>query len=142
MLPARAQRLAVVDPDAEHLKALLSLLDGEPGIELVGEGSDGYDLLWLAVSAEPDVLVCDVDLPGLDALSVRPLLRAVSPATRMVVFTDDLTGLEDPRAADVDAWVHRSGSVRALLATLRELAPPDIDIDLTESSELLGRASG
>jgi two-component system nitrate/nitrite response regulator NarL len=144
MLPSRSQRVAVVDQDAEHLRALLAVLGRQPGIELVGEGSDGYDLLWLAVSAQPDVLVCDLDLPGLDALSVHPLLRAVSPATRLVVFTANVTGLADPRAADVDAWVHRSGSVAALLATLHELALRDAStgVDLTGSPELLGQRSG
>lgn len=141
MSPSSPQRVAVVDHDAAHLQALLGALAGQPGIELVGEGSDGYDLLWLAVSAQPDVLVCDLDLPGLDALSMHPLLRTVSPATRLVVFTDSVTGLDDPRAADVDGWVHRSGSVQALLAALHELARPDAPagIDLTDPSELLGQ---
>ncbi|MBA3347876.1 MAG: response regulator transcription factor [Actinobacteria bacterium] len=64
-----------------------TVLELEPGIEVIGEASDGRTAATEVAALEPDVLVLDLSLPGLDGLEVLEELSTTAPATRIVVFS-------------------------------------------------------
>src|SRR5262245_12826011 len=79
--------IVVVD-DAPDVRLLLKTqlrLSGE--LEVVGEGSDGYEAVELASTHRPALMLLDVSMPGLDGLAALPLVLDVSPATRVVMFS-------------------------------------------------------
>lgn len=65
--------LADDEPLARDL--LRYLLAGTPGVEVVGEASDGRDAGEQVAALNPDVLILDIDMPGLDGMAVAGLLR-------------------------------------------------------------------
>jgi DNA-binding NarL/FixJ family response regulator len=132
-----SQRVAVVDGDPAQLATIVTLLRGQPGIDVVGHGSDGYDLVYLTLSEKPDVAVCELDLPGMDALAALPLMRAVAPATQMLVVTDTPRRGEEAVAGGAGSWVDKHASRAELVAALEELAARR-EIDLSTRTIALG----
>ena len=84
-------RLLICDDSSEARKLLQTLFSGHPEIELVGEASDGHDAVSIARELEPDVVLMDYSLPGLDGAEATRQIRERRPETRVVAFT----GLDD-----------------------------------------------
>jgi DNA-binding NarL/FixJ family response regulator len=68
-------------------QGLAVLLDVQDDIEMVGEAVDGEQALTLTAELDPDVLLLDLKLPGLDGLAVLAQLRARAARTRTLVLT-------------------------------------------------------
>ncbi|GIW10454.1 MAG: hypothetical protein KatS3mg061_1511 [Dehalococcoidia bacterium] len=76
-------RVLLVDAQAIYRQGLRSVISQEPDIEIVGESGDGLEALDLVEHLQPDVVVADVRLPGLEGLE---LARKVRMATRSIAF--------------------------------------------------------
>ena len=85
MLPLE---LAMLPEDQRMvLGALGSLLGLEPDLDVVGAAADGDDALRLVGSLRPDVLVTDIEMPGLTGLEVAAEIRRRGLPTRVVILT-------------------------------------------------------
>lgn len=80
-------RLLLVEDQALVRGALAALLALEPDLEVVGEVGRGDEAVAAAVRLAPDVVLLDIELPGLDGLAVAEVLRDALPACRVVVVT-------------------------------------------------------
>ena len=63
------------------------LLDHEPDIEVVVEAGDGEEGVRLAGAHHPDVIVMDIELPGLNGLEATKQIKAARPSTAVLVLT-------------------------------------------------------
>ena len=85
-------RVLLVDDHAIVREGLQMLLSEEADIEVVGQAADGNEALTAAASLHPDVILMDLVMPELDGIQAMQRLRAISPASRVLVltsFTDD-----------------------------------------------------
>lgn len=87
--------------------ALVALLSLEEDIEVIAELERGDRVLDTAEQANPDVAVLDIDMPGLDGLSVAARLHDRLPACRTLI----LTGLSQPGNLLRALRVHVSGFI-------------------------------
>jgi two-component system, NarL family, response regulator DesR len=67
--------------------ALAALLRLQKDIEVVGEAGRGDEVVAAAVAARPDVVLLDIELPGVDGLTAAAALREALPAARVVMLT-------------------------------------------------------
>jgi DNA-binding NarL/FixJ family response regulator len=81
-----AERILLVDDHPLTRTALAGLLT-QHGFEVVGEASDGEEAIEAAASLQPDLILLDLSMPGLDGLSALPRLRDASPECEVVVLT-------------------------------------------------------
>ena len=81
-----AERILVVDDHPLTRDALASLLT-QGGFDVVGEAADGAAALELAAELQPDLVLLDLSMPGLDGLATLPRLRAAAPGCEVVVLT-------------------------------------------------------
>lgn len=82
-------RVLVVDDQALIRAAVRDLLDAADGIEVVGDAADGERAVALAAERRPDVVVCDIRMPGTDGIEATRRICA-DPAlvdTRVLILT-------------------------------------------------------
>jgi two-component system response regulator DesR len=84
-------RVVVVDDVADFREATCDLLHAFFDVELVGTGKDGFEALQLAVAYEPDLLLMDVNMPGLDGISAASLVSRFCPATKILIMSGEDT---------------------------------------------------
>lgn len=80
-------RVAVIDDHAVVREGIRRVLEGEPGVTIVGEGKNGEEALALVASERPDVLVIDVAMPGKTGLQIAAELRKHESPTRVLVLS-------------------------------------------------------
>ena len=130
--------IVVAEDQALVLGALATLLDLEDDLTVVGRAGDGNSALALIDRLRPDILVSDIEMPGLTGLELADrLAKANSPAKVIIVTTFGRPGylrramdagvcgylLKDSPAADLVAAVRRvAGGGKAISAELATLA--------------------
>src|SRR5690242_16983442 len=85
--PAGPLRVVLID-DSSEVRTLVRTklrLSGKAVVE--GEGADGTDAVDLARRLQPDAMLLDVSMPGLDGLAALPQVLEASPHTRVVMFS-------------------------------------------------------
>ena len=91
MLPIR---ILIADDHAVVLDGLKLVLEAESDFTVVGEAGDGAEAVGLAHELAPDVVLMDLQMPGLDGLSALKAIRRESPNIAVVILTtyneDDL----------------------------------------------------
>jgi DNA-binding NarL/FixJ family response regulator len=82
-------RIGIVDDQALVRLGLRVLIEDEPGMELVGEASDGAAGVELARRERPDVLLMDIRMPGLDGIAALGAITGDSSlsGTRVIILT-------------------------------------------------------
>ena len=78
-------RVVIADDDAVVVESLQIVLDAQPDIEVAGCGTDGADAVRLAADAAPDIVLLDIQMPGMDGLAAAEKILA-SPTPPRVVF--------------------------------------------------------
>jgi two-component system, NarL family, response regulator DesR len=80
-------RIVLAEDQRMMLGALDVLLGLEDDLDVVGTASDGDEALRLVVSLTPDVLLTDIEMPGLSGLDVASEIRRQGLSTRVVILT-------------------------------------------------------
>ena len=80
-------RVVVADDHALVLQGLRSLLSLEEDIRVVATATDGERLLEAVARFQPDVVVCDVQMPYMDGLTCLAEMRRTWPETRVLLMT-------------------------------------------------------
>jgi len=80
-------RLLVADDHPMLREGLAAVLGTQPDFEVVGEAADGDEVVRLAESLGPDVILLDLEMPGTDGVAALERLREAGSTARTVVFT-------------------------------------------------------
>lgn len=83
----RLPTVVIVDDSAELRVVVRSRLMASGLFTVVGEGANGAEAMMLAHEHSPTLMLLDTSMPVLDGLEALPLVLAVSPATKVIVFT-------------------------------------------------------
>ncbi len=127
-------RLLLVDDHLVVRRALATLLEQEPDIEIVGEAGTGRGAVEQARVLRPDVILMDISMPEMDGIEATRIIRGECPATCVIGLsmyeqTEQAEAMRDAGAVD---YVTKSASAEELLVVLRgwysrlrEELPPD-----------------
>lgn len=80
-------RVAIVDDHDLVRTGIRRILDGEGGIEVAGEAASGEEALQLVRKEPLDVVLMDVNMPGMGGLEATRRILACSPNTRIIILT-------------------------------------------------------
>jgi NarL family two-component system response regulator LiaR len=86
-MPEELIRILIVDDHTVVRKGLRSLIETEPGLEVIGEAGDGVEAVLKAHSLHPDVILLDLVMPRQDGIAAINEIKAKDPAARILVLT-------------------------------------------------------
>lgn len=109
-------RVMMVDDHPLFRKGLMQLFSLEPDLELVAEASGGEEAVKLAQECDPDIILLDLNMRGMDGLDTLRAMRAADVTARIVMLT------VSDNNADVVACI-RAGADGYLL---KDMDPEDI----------------
>jgi two-component system response regulator NreC len=117
-------RILLADDQQVVRQALRCLLERETDLQVVGETSDGLEIVPLVERLRPDVLITDVAMPGLYGLEVTRRVREQAPGTGVVIlsrYLNDWYVLEALRRGAL-GFVVKQSDVADLLRAVRTVA--------------------
>ena len=119
------KRILIVE-DQEDNRAILRDVLSRAGYDLI-EAFNGEDAVRLAQNEQPDLILMDIQLPGIDGFEATRRIKAIIDLKSIpiiAVTSYALSGDEaQARAAGCDAFVAKPFSPRELLARVREYVP-------------------
>lgn len=117
-------RVLLVDDEAMVRVGLRMVLTAEPDLEVVGEAADGEQAETLARELQPDLVLMDVRMPGVDGLEGARRVLAAVPATRVVMLTtfDEDEYVEAALRAGVSGFLLKVAPPERLIDAVRTVA--------------------
>jgi two-component system nitrate/nitrite response regulator NarL len=80
-------RIVVVDDHTLFRRGIISLLSHEAGFAVVGEASDGFEGIRTVLAQKPDVVLLDLNMPGISGLDALSAILQDAPETQVVMLT-------------------------------------------------------
>ena len=140
---APSLRIVVADDQRAVREALATVLDAEPGFEVVGLAADGDEAVELARRLSPEVVLMDLRMPNVDGVAATRRLAAELPAVKVVVlttFADDASILGALEAGALGFLTKDAGREQIALA-VRSAAAGQAVLDPMVQASLLRAAS-
>jgi DNA-binding NarL/FixJ family response regulator len=89
--------------DNEQYRTLVKVVLEQAGHEIVGEAGDGKEALAHAPSADPDVVLLDLNMPKMNGFDTLPHLRERLPGAKILILTTGQAPRERQRALEAGA---------------------------------------
>src|SRR3990172_9874951 len=80
-------RILLADDHTLFREGIRLLLERQGDMEVVGEAADGREAVDLAHRLQPDVVLMDIGMPGMNGLEATRLIHAPDPAVRVLILT-------------------------------------------------------
>jgi DNA-binding NarL/FixJ family response regulator len=80
-------RVLIVDDHPSFRSGLRALIETAPDLEVVGEAASGESAVREAATSQPDVILMDIDMPGLDGIEATRRIVDAQPHVAIVVLT-------------------------------------------------------
>ena len=121
-----AVRVLVVDDQAPFRRAMTAVVEETDGFEVVGQAESGEESVELAAALRPDLVLMDVNLPGIDGLeATRRLLEGDEPPVVLLLSTyDEEAGADFVAESGAAGYVTKSAFGPARLEVAWSTAAP------------------
>lgn len=138
-----AIRIAICDDHRVVTEALSELLNAVEGIACVGTASNAQDALFMLDHIGVDVLLTDLDMPGMDGFELATAARAKFPQLRVLVLSMHEETALVKRALEIgaDGYVLKSAAKDELVLALREVQAGRRYFGGGTADSLLGRTA-
>jgi DNA-binding NarL/FixJ family response regulator len=119
----RPIRVLIVDDHALFAEALMLTLAIDRRIEVVGHASNGFEAVSLARALEPEVVLMDLHMPGMDGIEATKTIRRALPGVRVMIVTAS-------QAPEHARWAREAGAVRYVTKDTPALALVDLVLEI------------
>jgi two-component system nitrate/nitrite response regulator NarL len=132
-------RVLVVDDHPLFRQGVVSSLNAEPDMAVIGETASGEQALAMAQEMLPDVMLLDISLLGWDGLITAERVTAACPATAVVMLTmwDDKDKLLAALKAGARGYVLKGTSASELARIVRNAANGEVHVSPSLAADML-----
>jgi DNA-binding NarL/FixJ family response regulator len=109
-------RVLIADDQALVRSGFRLIVETRPDLDVVGEAEDGAEAVRLTLELEPDVILMDVRMPGVDGIEATRRIVAAGSAARILVLT----------TFDLDEYVYAAVRAGASGFLLKDVRPGDL----------------
>jgi DNA-binding NarL/FixJ family response regulator len=114
-------RILIVDDHTFMRRGIQAILAGAPDWEICGEAENGIAAIRMAAELNPNVILMDVSMPGLNGLEATRVIHEAQPDIKIVLLTlyDSLEILRSGFQAGAQGYLLKSEAEQELLRALR-----------------------
>jgi DNA-binding NarL/FixJ family response regulator len=116
----------VADDHPSVRENLRYLVDAEDDLECVGVAKEGRQCLSLCVELQPDVLVVDHNMPGVDGVTIARTLEGWLPPVRVILYTMDSEICSVAQSFGAAACISKDAPFESLLSAIRHGLVPSL----------------
>ena len=135
---AETLQIAIVDDHPLFREGVAATLRRQPGFEVVAEGASAADAVAIAGQRLPDILLCDLSMPGGGLEAVRQIAAAY-PVVKVIMLTvsQDEEDVTTALRAGARAFVLKGVAARELVEIIRSVAAGDAYVTPSLAASLL-----
>jgi DNA-binding NarL/FixJ family response regulator len=133
-------RVLIVDDHDLFRTGLRNLLE-EQGVLIVGEAATGAEAVKIVREIAPDVVVMDLNMPGMGGVDATRHITAIAPLTRVVMLTisEDDSDVMDAILAGACGYLLKDSSIQDLMAGIRAASKGESLISPNIAAKVLQR---
>jgi len=133
-------RVLIVDHHDLFRTGLRNLLE-EQGVLIVGEAASGSEAVKIVRDLAPDVVVMDLNMPGMGGVDATRHITAIAPLTRVVMLTisEEDSDVMDAILAGACGYLLKDSSIQDLMAGIRAAAHGESLISPNIAAKVLQR---
>jgi DNA-binding NarL/FixJ family response regulator len=137
-------RVVLADDQPLVRAGLRMLIEQTPGIDVAGEAGTGAEAVQLVRDSDPDVVVMDIRMPGMDGIDATRLITADSARARVLVLTtfDDDDYVYGALRAGASGFLVKDMALEDILTGIRVVASGDAIIAPGVTRRLIGQFAG
>lgn len=134
-------RILLAEDHAVVREGTREMLERDGAFNVVGEAANGLEVVELAASLSPDVILLDLSMPLLNGIEATRRIRAADPSTRVLILSayDD----EDYVVAAVEAgaagYLLKTAHASEVAAAIRAVAGGQVVLDPKVATQVIGR---
>ncbi|UPG85649.1 response regulator transcription factor [Luteibacter aegosomatis] len=133
-------RIMTVDDHPLLREGIAAVIEGQPGLELVGEASNGEEAIERYRELRPDLTLMDLQMPGMGGIAAIEKIRDEFPDARILVLTTYRGDVQAMRAfrAGAQGYLLKSELRKEMLSTIQQMMegkrriPPEIASEMAE----------
>ncbi len=116
-------RILLIDDQTTIRQALQMLLEREPGFEIVGGAADGETGIAFVERLYPDVVLVDIEMPGIDGIETTRIIKERFPDTNILILTgqDDQSCLQQALQAGAKGYLLKTTPAEDLVYAIRSV---------------------
>jgi DNA-binding NarL/FixJ family response regulator len=133
-------RVLIVDDHDLFRTGLRNLLEDE-GVQIIGEAATGQEALTIVRELAPDVVIMDLNMPGMGGVEATRHISTIAPLTRVLMLTisDQDNDVIDAILAGACGYLLKDSSIQELIAGIRAASAGESLISPTIASKVLQR---
>jgi DNA-binding NarL/FixJ family response regulator len=137
-------RIFLADDHPVLLRGLKSLLATQPDMEVVGEASDGHSAWQQARELQPQVVIMDLSMPGLNGARATEQLKQACPNVQVLVLTvhEEPSYLRRLFQAGASGYLLKRTAAECLIHAIRTVATGGVYLDPALAGDLVSRVTG
>lgn len=136
-------RVVICDDQDLVRDGLQAILSTAPGIDVVGEASNGHDAIAVVEQHQPDVVLMDLKMPGVDGISATRTIVSRFEDIRVLVLTtyDATEWVDDAIRAGAAGYLLKDTTRDRLIEAIRGTADGQTHVDPAVAGQLFDRVS-
>lgn len=121
-------KILVVDDHPLMREALQGLIETEPDLKVIGQASNGESAVEMAARMQPDVVVMDIIMPGIDGIEATRQIIKTCPGVHVLILTssNDDTHVAAAIRAGAEGFLIKDAGRKEVIQGIREVAAGNI----------------
>jgi DNA-binding NarL/FixJ family response regulator len=130
-------RVLIVDDRAVVRKELRNLLELTGAVIIVGEAEDGWDAIRQVKALTPDIVLMDLEMPGLDGFEATRQIKTLGLARAVIIITvyADSASQQKAREVGADAFFVKGTDLHTLLELFDQFSEDQAEISISPDKQ-------